>query len=155
MTHTVRLRVSVVALFACNEAVLLLHQMTPPEPDCWDLPGGGLEPAEDLMSGLKREVYEETGLATFQVDRLLTVAEAFYQEGENQILHKLDIIYQCHAHPQPTEFIPLDQTEVGPKGIRWIPLAALTPDNCASRVWKALQAAQLVPGATTTAATHT
>lgn len=144
MVVNVRLRISVVALFVCDSEVLLLHQMTPPEPDCWDLPGGGLEPTEDLLSGLRREVKEEIGLQRFTVERLLTVAEAFYEEGEGQMLHKLDIIYQCRATPRPTTFATLDTEEVGPKGIRWIPITDLIPAQCASRVWKALQAADLV-----------
>ncbi|MEM7772506.1 MAG: NUDIX hydrolase [Cyanobacteria bacterium P01_E01_bin.6] len=55
MTAISRLRISVVALFVDGDDVLLLHQMTPPEPDCWDLPGGGLEAHESLMDGLRRE----------------------------------------------------------------------------------------------------
>ncbi|NER79721.1 MAG: NUDIX domain-containing protein [Leptolyngbya sp. SIO1D8] len=144
MVVTTRLRVSVVALFVNQGEVLLLHQMTPPEPDCWDLPGEGLEPSEDLSSGLRREVREEIGVTNFQIERLLTVAEAFYIEEENQKLHKLDIIYQCRADPKPTHFETLDEQEIGPRGIRWIPIADLTPECCSSRVWKALQAANWV-----------
>jgi len=144
MVTNVRLRISVVAVFVCDSEVLLLHQMTPPEPDLWDLPGGGLEPSEDLMSGLKREVLEEIGLTNFQVKRLLTVAEAFYLEEENQKLHKLDIIYECQATPKPTQFETSDDEEIGPNGIRWIAIPELTPDNCTSRTWKALTAAKLV-----------
>lgn len=56
-----------------------MHPIMPPEPHCWYLPGGGLEPLETLSSGLRREVKEEIGLIDFQVERLLTVAEAFYE----------------------------------------------------------------------------
>jgi len=88
----VRLQVSVVALFICDNEILLLHQITPPEPDLWDLPGGRLETAEDVISGLRREVHKEIGLTDFQVERLLTISEAFYVEKEDQKLHKLNII---------------------------------------------------------------
>ena len=77
MQADIRLLVSVVALFVWDDQVLLLHQITPPEPDLWDLPGGRLEIDEDLLTGLRREVYEELGLTVFQVERLLTVAENF------------------------------------------------------------------------------
>jgi 8-oxo-dGTP diphosphatase len=143
-THT-RFRLSVVALFVDGDSVLLLHQMTPPEPDCWDLPGGGLEPAEDLMGGLRREVREEIGLQEFQIVRLLTIAEAFYPEAQGRQLHKLDIIYQCRVEPKPTTFETFDTQEIGPKGICWLPTPDLQEKECSSRLWKALQAAGLVP----------
>jgi 8-oxo-dGTP pyrophosphatase MutT (NUDIX family) len=60
----------------------MLHQVSPPEPDCWDLPGGGLEPLEPLLLGLRREVWEETGIQDFQCDRLLTVFEQFFPDGD-------------------------------------------------------------------------
>lgn len=142
MGGSVRLRVSVVALFVEGEEVLLLHQMTPPEPDCWDLPGGGLDPVEDLMAGLRREVAEETGITEFQVERLLTLSEHFYPEATGQ-LHALNIIYLCRVHPQPQVFTIADEEEVGPQGIRWLPARELRPQDCSSRVWQALQAAGL------------
>ena len=102
------------------------------------------------MSCLKREVQEEIGLTNFHVERLLTIAEALHGKAENSseensTLHKLDIVYQCQIDPKPTQFTPIDEQEVGPKGIRWVPIAELTPGSCSSRAWKALQAASLVP----------
>jgi len=141
MNANFRLGISVVALFTWHHDVLVLHQITPPEPDLWDLPGGGLQVDEDLMTGLRREIREELGLTTCQVERLLTVAENFYLE-EDHTLHKLDIIYQCRAEPQPTQFAPLDLTEIGPQGIQWQPINTLTPKNCTRRTWAALQAAR-------------
>lgn len=111
----VRLQVSVVALFVCDNEVLLLHQITPPESDLWDLPGGRLEPVEDLISGLRREVHEEVGLTNVQVERLMTISEAFYVEEEDQKLHKLNIIYQCRSAVKPTRFQILDEQEIGLK----------------------------------------
>ena len=93
MQSEVRLRVAVLGLFVADDQVLLLHQMTDPEPNCWDLPGGGLQPEETLMVGLAREIKEETGITNFQVERLLTIAEKFFPEGEGKLLHALNIIY--------------------------------------------------------------
>ncbi len=143
MQADIRLLVSVVALFVWDDQVLLLHQITPPEPDLWDLPGGRLEIDEDLLTGLRREVYEELGLTVFQVERLLTVAENFYLE-EDHTLHKLDIIYECRVASKPTQFTPIDLTEIGPQGIQWRPISKLTADLCTRRTWAALQAAQQV-----------
>jgi ADP-ribose pyrophosphatase YjhB (NUDIX family) len=144
MDMNVRLQVSVVALFVCDNEVLLLHQMTPPEPDLWDLPGGRLEPAEDLISGLRREVYEEVGLTEFEIGRILTISEAFYREEENQKLHKLNLVYECQTDTKPTRFHTLDEQEIGPNGICWLPVGDLKREFCTTRVWQALQAAKLI-----------
>jgi ADP-ribose pyrophosphatase YjhB (NUDIX family) len=132
----------VVALFVDSEDVLLIHQMTPPEPNCWDLPGGGLEASEDLISGLRREVLEETGIQDFQIDRLLTVTEGFYPEETGQ-LHTVNLVYQCSLASRPAAFQPSDLDEVGPHGIQWLSPRQLSSDQCSSRAWQAFQAAGL------------
>lgn len=43
----------------------------------WGLPGGGVEPGEDLISTLKRELHEETGLQAASVGRLLWVSQVY------------------------------------------------------------------------------
>ncbi|MBU6228351.1 MAG: NUDIX hydrolase [Cyanobacteria bacterium REEB459] len=135
-----RLRLTAVALFLAGDTVLLLHQMTPPEPNCWDLPGGGLEPEEDLITGLRREVREETGIQDFTVERLLTVSEGFYPEVGGQ-LHTVNLIYQCRVYPQPLVFTPIDREEIGPQGIHWWPIANLRRADCSSRAQAALASA--------------
>ncbi len=143
MTAETQLRISVLALFVDRNEVLLLHQMTPPEPDCWDLPGGGLDPAEDLLTGLQREVLEETGIQHFTVEALLTVIEGFYPRDYGQ-LHTLNLVYRCQASPRPTTFNPTDLEEVGPKGIQWHSIADLSRDQCSRRTWESLIAAGLI-----------
>jgi len=142
MNKNILFRVSVVGLFVDGDAVLLLHQATPPEPDCWDLPGGGLEPGERLLEGLKREIQEETGLEQFQVERLLTVVEGFFEQPQGQLLHTLNLIYQCSLNFKPLTFTSNDP-EIGAQGIQWIAIADLNPTICSSRAWSALKAAGL------------
>lgn len=137
-----RLRISVVALFVDRGEVLMLHQVTPPEPNCWDLPGGGLAPEEDLLSGLRREVAEETGIKDFAIEKLLTVVEGFYPEGEGK-LHSINLVYLCRVNPRLTMFFPMDMEEIGPKGICWLPVKDLSAGECSTRAWKALLAAGL------------
>ncbi len=143
MGKDIKLRVSVVGLFVEDGEVLLIHQITPPEPNCWDLPGGGLEPGEALLSGLAREVREETGLENFQVEGLLTIAESFYYKEGGGRLQTLNIIYKCSVQTKPLTFSSNDP-EIGPKGIQWLPITALNPSICSTRTWKALQAAGYV-----------
>jgi 8-oxo-dGTP diphosphatase len=133
-----RLRISVVGLFVDQDEVLMLHQAGPPESNCWDLPGGGLYPEEDLLSGLKREVAEETGIRQFTVERLLTLVERFYPEGDGT-LHSISLVYCCRMESRPTAFSPTDMEEVGPKGICWLPIQELSAENCSTRAWNALQ----------------
>lgn len=42
--------------------ILLIKRAAYPYKDCWALPGGFLEPGEDVMEGAKRELYEETNV---------------------------------------------------------------------------------------------
>ncbi|MFI3046480.1 NUDIX hydrolase [Pseudomonas coronafaciens] len=56
--HATRFPVSVKGVLILNRQVLLLKN----ERDEWELPGGKLEPDEDIPSCLSREIKEETGL---------------------------------------------------------------------------------------------
>jgi len=90
MQLEIKLRVAVLGLFVADDQVLSLHQMTDPKPNCWDLPGGGLQPQETMMEGLARGIKEETGIRYFQVERLLTIAEKFFPQGEGKLLLTLN-----------------------------------------------------------------
>jgi 8-oxo-dGTP diphosphatase len=143
MTLKTRLRVGVLALFVDAGEVLLLHQMTLPEKNCWDLPGGGLKAEESLEAGLQREVREETGITEFKIERLLTIAEGFFSMPTEQ-LHALNIIYLCSLSRRPATLVCSDLEEVGEMGVRWLEVKQLKRDRCSTRAWKALQAAGLV-----------
>ncbi|WP_448572920.1 NUDIX domain-containing protein [Trichothermofontia sp.] len=153
MSAIVRLRLATLALFVQADRVLLIHQMTPPEPDTWDLPGGGVKPEEPLLTALRREVHEEIGISEFTVDRLLTVAEGFFPDPKvavapppdapTRLLHTVNLIYQCQLPTGPIT-LQADAHEVGPRGIQWLDPQHLTPEQCSTRSWAAMQAAGLV-----------
>jgi len=140
MTVEARLRVTVNGLFVDSDEVLLIHQMTLPEIDCWDLPGGGLEPHETIMDGLRREIQEETGILSFEIMRLLTVTDSFFPDPlmEGRLLHNVNIIYQCSVDRQSCVLSSSDP-EIGAKGIQWMPINTITADICSVRCWQALQ----------------
>ncbi|NBO31137.1 MAG: NUDIX hydrolase [Cyanobacteria bacterium WB6_1B_304] len=137
-----RVRISVVACFIQNNHLLVLHQTTPPEPNCWDLPGGGIEPEETLFQALRREVEEETGLEDFIIEGLLTICEGFYLESGGQ-LHAINIIYTCTT---PSPFPPLSSQdpEIGERGICWLPIKTIDQLHCSTRTWAALKALNFV-----------
>ena len=65
-----------------GKQVLLLKRTSRSEvfPNNWDLPGGHIAHGESLIEGLKREVYEETGLTISDVKFLYTRGqETFYK----------------------------------------------------------------------------
>jgi len=54
-----------VVLTDADGRLLLLHITEPQHPgvdDCWELPGGGIDPGETLTQAAQRELVEETGL---------------------------------------------------------------------------------------------
>ena len=143
MESDVRLRISVMGLFIQSGTVLMIHKMTDPEPDCWDLPGGGLQPGESIVQALKREIREETGLTECRVESLLTVVENFFPNWQGRMLHSLSIIYRCSTQKKPVIYATGDR-EVGEKGVQWLTASELSSDMCSTRSWKALEAIGLV-----------
>jgi ADP-ribose pyrophosphatase YjhB (NUDIX family) len=124
----------------------MIDKLTGPEPNRWDLPGGGLRPGEPLIQALKREIREETGLSDFRVESLLTIVEGFFPNWHGKLLHSLSIIYQCSIAGEFTVYTTGDH-EVGARGIQWLPIAKLTPEVCSTRSWTALQLALSKPKA--------
>jgi 8-oxo-dGTP pyrophosphatase MutT (NUDIX family) len=69
LIHLVRL-MTIIERFACRAVLLtpdnyvLLLKLRNPDTaaEFWINPGGGIEPNEDHMSGLKRELFEEIGV---------------------------------------------------------------------------------------------
>ncbi|MCA1993959.1 MAG: NUDIX domain-containing protein [Coleofasciculus sp. S288] len=141
MESEARLRISVMGLFIESGTVLMIHKMTGPEPDCWDLPGGGLQPGEPILQALKREIREETGLINVRVGRFLTVVEGFFPNWRGKLLHSLSIIYNCSVEDGSLVYTTGDHGEVGAKGIQWLSIAELTPELCSTRSWEAMQLA--------------
>ena len=139
MIEETRLRVTVNGLFVDSGDVLLIHQMTLPEVDCWDLPGGGLETHEQVLDGLRREIKEETGITTFEIIRLLAATDTFFPDPlmEGRQLHNVNIIYLCSVDRQSCVLSSSDP-EIGAKGIQWIPINTITADICSVRCWQSL-----------------
>lgn len=61
----------------------------------WDIPGGRIDPAEELMVALAREIYEETGMKLEVVPELLA-AQDIIPPGRD--LHVVRLTYRARAN---------------------------------------------------------
>lgn len=91
-------RVAVKALIKNDQGQLLLVKE---KSDKWDLPGGGLDHAEEPEQGIKRELLEELGVTDVTVGKPI-LAKSFWLEGKQAWL--LWIVYSVAIHD--TRFIP-------------------------------------------------
>jgi ADP-ribose pyrophosphatase YjhB (NUDIX family) len=90
------------AVVTRNGRVLLARRARPPFDGYWDLPGGFIEPDEDPVAAVKREVREETGLEIEIVDLLGIFPDRYGEAGEPT----LNIHYLARAvagEPRPAD----------------------------------------------------
>jgi ADP-ribose pyrophosphatase YjhB (NUDIX family) len=59
------------------EILLVANDYKTGKPLFWNLPGGSVDPGEDLRHAVIRELFEETGLEVLQVDRLAWVVQIY------------------------------------------------------------------------------
>lgn len=71
----------------------------------WDLPGGGLEHNEEPIAGLKREVFEETGLIATSVSQTPKYFLTSDRHGQNSFT--ANVIYEVKL--KNLEFTPSDE----------------------------------------------
>ena len=84
-------RRGIYAVLVRNSSVLLTHQMDP-QPE-YQLPGGGIDPGEDPIPALYREVLEETGWTIGRPTRLGAFRRFTYMPEYDLWAEKLCHIY--------------------------------------------------------------
>lgn len=76
----------------------------------YSFPGGGVDPGEDLIHGLLRELSEETGAQNIEVKSAFGAYEEYrpsYYEGSD-VVHMLSYFYVCTADRQLGQAHPED-----------------------------------------------
>ncbi|NUU74322.1 NUDIX domain-containing protein [Paenibacillus xylanilyticus] len=68
----------------------------------YSFPGGGVEADEDLLSGLRREIAEETGAPQVEVTNEFGYIEEYrpHYKPEYDLIHMLSYYYVCNIHEQ-------------------------------------------------------
>jgi 8-oxo-dGTP diphosphatase len=72
------------ALILRRNSILLVQRARNPLKDYWSLPGGLIEPGEEIEVALKREVLEETGLIV-RPQKLFEIFERIMPDAEGRI----------------------------------------------------------------------
>jgi 8-oxo-dGTP pyrophosphatase MutT (NUDIX family) len=68
----------------------------------YSFPGGGIELEEDIITGLKREIAEETGAKNIQVVSEFGFIDEYrpHYKPEYDLIHMLSYFYVCHIDEQ-------------------------------------------------------
>lgn len=96
------LRVAAYAIIVDDDRGMLLAHWVEGRRAAWTLPGGGLEPGEDPMDAVRREVKEETGYLV-EVGELLGIHSRVIPARQRitadaaQPLHTLRILYRARV----------------------------------------------------------
>jgi ADP-ribose pyrophosphatase YjhB (NUDIX family) len=119
--------------------LLLIKKNVGPYINRYDLPGGRLEDGENLLQGIHREFFEETGFY-IEVKKNLGVADFILPWDWRKVthVHHIAVFYLVRlaggGFNDPEQFEGQDSN-----GALWIPIADITIDNASPLVLKAVE----------------
>ncbi|MFC5185145.1 NUDIX hydrolase [Actinomadura harenae] len=128
MSEFTRIKIRVGALVFHADEVALIHRVRRAAP-LHTVPGGNVEPAEDLLAALRRELAEELALdlADATPPRLLwTVDQMVTRPGPTPSPRKLHLVYRVHITGDVRRTLATEETDDTPGGhdvgrIVWVP----------------------------------
>lgn len=123
MGEPVRSRVSAYAIATMRDRLLLTRLSETSSvfaPGLWHLPGGGIDPGEQPVQALARELHEETGLEL--LDAHLVDARTYTSHRLGVSWHQVGIFYRVALKPGP---LVITETDGSTCAAAWMPLSEL------------------------------
>ena len=115
--YAVVVDVVVTAPFADGPRVLLIRRAHPPHG--WAIPGGFVEPDEDLTEAARRELREETGVTAAE----LTLFDVYGRPDRDPRGRTISVVYRCELSTAPAV-----QAGDDAAAARWFPIGNLPTD---------------------------
>ena len=122
VVHFASLAVGIVAIDARDRVLLVGQHRYPLDAWSWEIPEGGVPPAEDPLKGARRELREETGVVAFGWRELGRFHLSNSVTDEAGVLFLAADLTQESAEPEATEELK----------VRWVPFTealAMTLDG--------------------------
>ncbi len=121
MSH---IRVTARALIVANDAVLLV-EFDDESGLHYNLPGGGVDPGETIIEGLKREAKEEASV-NIKVGPLVFVIECEPSKNSSWAgpVHGLHLIFDCQLSGESRPQLP-DHPDANQTAVKWVKLSEL------------------------------
>jgi 8-oxo-dGTP diphosphatase len=123
MSYHIRVRPTALVI---KDNSILLVQYEDENGVHYNLPGGGAEPGETVIEGVRRELYEET-MAEAVVGPLAIVYEyaPHHQSGEyDSDIHSINLIFECYLKEDSLPRLP-DHPDPDQSAVRWISINEL------------------------------
>lgn len=99
-------RVSVKGIVIDDDGRIMLSRQ---EDGTWDLLGGGLDHEEDPIAGLKREIFEETGLRVMSISASPKYFVTAPRSDVSLQTYLADVIYEITL--ENLDFVPSDECQ--------------------------------------------